>query len=146
MAQEIRFLIEKKPDGSLSGYNNLIQELQSLPEGKWTLVLRRFRKSRSGQQNSYYHACVIPCIIDGLVEAGYNRSDLSRDIVHEMLKAKFLTRDLPNDNGEFIPIIKSTTDLTTTEFMEYISDIQQWAQEFLNIYVPEPNEQAKFNY
>ena len=38
---------------------------------------------------------------------------------------------------------KSTAELTTTQMMDYVSEIQQFAAEYLNVIIPDPNEQIE---
>ncbi len=33
--------------------------------------------------------------------------------------------------------------MTTTDFMGYIEQIQQWSAEYLNVQIPSPNEQIQ---
>jgi hypothetical protein len=54
---------------------------------------------------------------------------------HDAMRFKFLT----DMQGE-LPKVKSTSELTTVEFLDYIALIQQWASEFLDCYIPEPGE------
>jgi hypothetical protein len=42
--------------------------------------------------------------------------------------------------AEYIERIKSTTELSTIEFMEYILDIQKFAIEYFNTEIPDPNQ------
>lgn len=121
-------------------------DLEGFEGSRVIITLKKYRKSRSTKQNAYYHGCVIPYVIDGLVDMGTSKGLLSSENVHEMLKAKFLGEDIANENGEFIRINRSTTDLTTTEFMEYIADIQQFAAEFLGINIPDPGEQSDMQF
>jgi hypothetical protein len=76
----------------------------------------------------------------GLIDQGFDnfRNDES---VHELLKYRFLKVDESNPDGLFVERIKSTTELSTSQFMDYIAEIQRWASEFLNVYIPEPNEE-----
>lgn len=123
----------------------------SMFEGK-RLILRvkQYRKSRSSKQNAYYHGFVLPYVADGLVNMGFERSLLSGDNVHHLLRDKFLKVDIAvsegDHSGEFVTMVKSTTDLSTTEFSNYIDEIQRWASEFLGVYIPDPNEQAEIEY
>lgn len=64
---------------------------------------------------------------------------------HDLMKAKFLKVEKVNEKtGEIITSIGTTTSITTTEMMDYIASIQQWAAEFLNIDIPDPGEQLEF--
>ena len=42
--------------------------------------------------------------------------------------------------GEKIPITKSTTELSTVEFEDYVAKIRMWAASFLSLIIPLPNE------
>ena len=68
-------------------------------------------------------------------------SDISETITVYADNAKYSeSRVLVNESGEFIEIIRSTTSLSTSEFMDFIAEIQQWTSEFLGVYIPDPNE------
>jgi len=52
--------------------------------------------------------------------------------------------DISTPDGEFISRkYKSTTELTKTEFGEYIEAIQRFAAESLNVTIPDPNTQTQ---
>ena len=93
------------------------------------VIVRRPKKTRTDSQRKYYFGVIVALIAE---EIGENKN-----VVHEQLKVKFLY-DL---SGE-MPKVRSTSDLTTVEEEEYHSEIRMWASEFLNIYIPLPNEVA----
>lgn len=139
----------KKKDGKFHIWRRKeMQELlDSVEEGvELEIIIQKKKKKRSLPQNRYYHSCVIPAVYDGLVDIGYSKKELSYDIVHEYLKDKFLYTDVVNeDTGEVIKMPKGTSELSTSEMMDYIADIQQFASEFLGIYIPEPNQQSNLD-
>ena len=97
-------------------------------EGKAVeVVVRKKKKHRSGAQNAYYWGIVID-IISGAT--GFTPQES-----HDAMRFKFLT----DMTGE-LPKVKSTAELTTVEFLDYVAQIQQWASEFLGVYIPDPNE------
>jgi len=147
MSDELRYVGSVK-DGKLHIINRkeFDADLNGFEGSRVILSLKKYRKSRSNKQNNYYHGVVINCVRDGLVDMGFDRHLLSAENIHEMLKAKFLVNEVANDNGEFISLTRSTTDLTTTDFMEFIDAIHRWAEEFLNITIPLPGEQTEINY
>lgn len=101
------------------------------------------KNKRSNNQNAYYHGVVLPIILQGLKEVGYNEVKTVND-AHEVLKYLFLKKQIPNVNtGEVITTLGSTARLTTIEFMEFIEQIQQWAAEYLNVQILAPNEQLQ---
>jgi len=104
-----------------------------------TLTIERKKKKRSIDQNSYYWGVVVKIVRDGLIDAGYR---VGVEQTHELLKDKFADVELVNETtGEVIHTKQSTSVMTTTEFMGFIAAIQQWGAEYLNIQIPDPNEQ-----
>ena len=61
----------------------------------------------------------------------------SRDIKIQLQ----LQRENKRRNGEIIRVPKSTTELTTTGFMEYHQKLKQLALDYFNSVLPEPNSQ-----
>lgn len=111
-------------------------------EGKRVeVVISKANKRRSNDQNAYYHGVVLPCALQGLIDAGH--TGLTVDDVHEFFKGRFLSRGkeiiLPK-SGEVITVSKTTTILSTTEMMEYINEIARFCAEMLNVVIPEPME------
>jgi hypothetical protein len=94
--------------------------------------------TRSLKQNDYYHGVVIPMVRSGLYDVGY---ELRPTGVHEFLKYLLLDDEIIDEiTWTYTTKEGSTKELTTKEFSEFISKIQQWAAEYLNIYIPDPNE------
>ena len=85
-------------------------------------------RPRSGQQNRYYHGVVVPILSEN---CGYSNEEM-----HDALRMKFLCDNVACT----LPRIKSTTELTTFEFEDYMSRIRIWASADLGCYVPVPNE------
>ena len=95
-------------------------------EGKAVeVVVRKKKKHRSGAQNAYYWGIVID-IISGAT--GFTPQE-----AHDAMRFKFLT-DMTGD----LPKVKSTAELTTVEFLNYTASIQQWAAEFIDCFIPDP--------
>jgi hypothetical protein len=114
-----------------------------LKNGKHILEVSSYNK-RSNPQNRYYWGLVIPLIQKGIEDLG---TELTKEETHELLKARFNFSEIVNEEtGECIQIPRSTTTLNKEQFGEYISKIQQFAAEFLNIEIPDPSTQMAFNY
>ena len=80
-------------------------------------------------------------IKDGLRDMGYDEIKNDNQ-AHEILKARFLKKTVGNpETSMVLETIRSTTELTKLEFCEYIEEIQKFGAEFLNIQIPNPNEQ-----
>ena len=63
-------------------------------------------------------------------ELGYSKNE-----IHDILKYKFLLREEIND-GETTQHLKSTATLTKTEFNKLTQDVFFWANDTLNINLP----------
>jgi len=95
-----------------------------------SVIIKIQSKDRSNNQNGYYWGCVIELIAN---HCGYRQS-WEREELHGELKRLFLPK-----HGR-LQITRSTSDLNTVEFEEYLSKIRQWASEYLSLYIPLPNE------
>lgn len=107
-------------------------------EGKMGRLIVEKGNKRTNAQNRYYWGVVVKMISEA---TGQDDDD-----IHEFLKGRFnaVDFDIPNkETGEVIEkatIGRTTTKMTTIQFMEYIMQIQQWASEFLHIVIPDPGQ------
>jgi len=108
------------------------RRFESLMKGfegqKIELSIEKQRRRRSLEQNNFYWGCIIPLIAEqvGMLD----------DETHRALALKFL-----KDNSKPLEIVRSTSELSKSEFVEYIFDIQVWASSFLGIENwPDPEE------
>lgn len=121
------------------------EEIKTLDESKeYTITIKKKQKTRSNGQNRYYFGVVLPLILRGLRNAGFEV--YSKEDAHDIVKVKFLKTDIMNDSGEFISTFKSTKDMTTQEFKEFIDNLQYWSSEYLNVYIPSPNESQDIEF
>lgn len=131
-------------NGNLKRNRNLIIDAIASFEGRGLiLTLEPIKKKRSNPQNSFYWGAVLPLIQAGLKDAtGEIRS--CENIHYNILLRMFApVRELySQESGVCITEYLSSSEMTTTQFMEYIMEIQKWAAEFLNIQIPDPNEQV----
>jgi hypothetical protein len=93
-------------------------------------------KNRSLSQNAYYWGVIIDLLSE---HCGF-----TTDEMHEILKHKFLRRSvwIVKKHGieEQSIITKSTQELTTKEFEDYLSKVREWSSLELGVYIPLPNE------
>lgn len=128
--------------GQVTNKQVLENILRKLTSGRYLVKIKKHNK-RTLNQNAYYHGIVVPLVKDGLIDIGYNEIKTNED-AHEVIKYLFLKKTIPNEHtGEAIELLGSTKELSTTEFILFIQEIQQWAAEFLNIQIPDPNEQLQ---
>ncbi len=114
-------------------------------QGPYEVEFRPRRNTRSLQQNRAYWALVVEPFFEFLREQDYEIS--SRDMAHELLRAKLLTVDVTNpETGEVIGSrVRSTTELSTEEFSRYFDDCRHWLLDFFGIVTadPEPNPERR---
>jgi hypothetical protein len=111
---------------TLSNQESYERYLLSL-RGEIELIVRKWKKKRTDNQNRYYWGVVIPILCESL---GYSDEEM-----HEALKWQFLR----NTTREKLPTVKSTVGLSTIEFKNYIEKIVAWAAE-QGIIIPGPNQ------
>ena len=105
-----------------------------------TLTVERKKKKRSSPQNRFFHGPVLDILQMGLIDAGYNEAR-SKEWVKDLVKYKFLRSEAVSETtGEVIEVIRGTSDLTTSEFMDLMADVTQWASEYLGIEIPDPGQ------
>ena len=137
--------------------------MQELKDGEVFVTVQRARATRSLAQNAYYWGVVVELISE---DSGH-----TPDEIHEYLKQRFLPKRLAIANGngvvaetepkglfrrvaqflfghestapDTVVIGGSTTRLNKIEFGEYVSDIQRWAAEELDIVMPDPHEREE---
>lgn len=103
----------------------LEQFLIGLKDKKLTVEIKKYKKPRSLNQNNLYWEWMT--IIGN--ELGY-----TPDEIHDTMKARLLV-----DRSGKLPVIRSTTALSTAEMAEYMSHVERIASEF-NIVLPTPDD------
>jgi hypothetical protein len=133
-------------DGKLARNRNLIlNAFNALNNCKITITIQKQKKSRTSPQNRFYWGVVVELVKQGLKDAGHM---LNTNDTHELLKLRFLKETLMvnEQTGEIVERVKSTSELTTTQMMDYIAEIQIFSAEYLGIEIPDPNEELTLNF
>lgn len=117
------------------------EKFYQLPNGDYIFTVTPNRKTRSNQQNAYLWGVVYPAVLLGLKDAGWEITH--EEQVHEYCKQAFAAREVINkDTGEVLSLPSSTARMQTTEFNVYVDKIKAFALEYLNVTIPEPNEET----
>ncbi len=96
-----------------------LSELNKFDDGEEvSLVVTNKKPKRTEQQNRYYWGVYLPIIMSETGEQDLNR-------LHELFKGEFLTTEIAEVLGKKVRIKKSTTDLSISEFCQYIMQIQE---------------------
>jgi hypothetical protein len=127
--------------------NLVLNAIKSFNDKDVVITFSKPKKSRSNNQNNFYWGVVLPLIQKGLLDAtGELRSN--NNIHYNILLPLFApTNEIINiDTGECINERLTSSEMTTTQFCQYILEIQKWAAEFLGIDIPSPNEENLINF
>ena len=109
------------------------------------IIFKRKYKQRSHQQNRFYWGVIVP-MFQGLIFESWGEIRSAEEI-HEILKAECNYEERVNPTtGEIKRFPKSTAELTTAEWLDYEQKIRQFALDFFNTTIPEPNEQLTINF
>ena len=92
---------------------------------KIELTIQVYQPPRSDAQHKYWHGCVVPILAE---YCGY-----TTDEMHEALKQRFLSEE--DANG--LTRVKSTRELSRSEFVQFVETVCQWAAE-MGCVVPPP--------
>lgn len=133
----MRFLIDK-----IDGYFNLrtiIEFFRTASNGSYMLTITKQRRGRTLNQNDWLWGCVYPILLDGLLDAGWEFTSVEQ--VHEFFKKQMAQDKVVNySTGEIVEIPRSTATMDTQQFSMYIDALRDYAEEFLNVTIPEPNK------
>ena len=133
-------IISEVKNGSLTRNRNLIKDAIETFEGKQIVIkIEKFKKKRSTQQNRFYYGIVIPIVQNCLKESGHI---MTNESTHDLIKLKFLKETLfvNETTGEVIERIKSTTELSTSQFMDLLAEINNFTFEYFGVNLPSPND------
>jgi hypothetical protein len=125
-------------------FRNQKQVSKDILQSGWTefeVTIEKKKKKRSIQVNRYYWGVVVSSVRDAFRELG---NEVDSELTHEFLKGRFhYTEFIDTKTGECIKLPKTTTEMSNSEFSEYIERIKVFASEVLNIYIPDAGEQTE---
>jgi hypothetical protein len=62
----------------------------------------------------------------------------TKEILHEIFKRKFLVIGVIEAKGKSLELYRSTTELKTIEFCEFVRKVEQFVYQFWKITIPQP--------
>ena len=130
-------------DGKIT-FRNIARFKNELLNSGWNefeVTVEKKKKRRSTQSNRYYWGVVVSSIRDAFRELG---NEVDSELTHEFLKGRFhYSEFIDTKTGEVIKLPKTTTEMSNSEFSEYIERIKVFASEVLNIYIPDAGSQTE---
>lgn len=116
--------------------------LQAVQGKRVVVTIEAEKKRRTLSQNAYYHACITPVVAYLLTEAMRKlqpeADPVSDEEAHEALKKRFLGQELVCG----LPVVRSTTRLSTVGFSDYVERCRMFAAE-AGFFIPAPGEPAE---
>jgi hypothetical protein len=140
-------IISKVENGRLLSNRKMLSAAIANYEGQRVEIsIEKAKNKRTNPQNRWYWGVAIEIISNRLIELG---SPMNKENIHVMLKlavgkiepSLIYNEIVIESTGEVLNDLKSTSELTTTEFMAFKQHIQQWSIETLDVNIPDPDEQ-----
>lgn len=125
--------------------NNKLHIEENIPDEfnnqEVVIEISKPKRKRSLSQNNWYYGVALPIIMSNILE--YTGEEYTKDDLHEfhLEKVVMAHKVVKETLGETIITYthKRTSDMTTTEFMDFKNQIQTyWAERGINI--PDPNQ------
>lgn len=133
----MKILIDKV--GGYFNLQNLYSFFRATPDGSYMLSITKQKMGRTLNQNEWLWGCVYPILLDGLLDAGWEFTSVEQ--VHEFFKRLMAQDRVVNyETGEIVEIPKSTATMDTQQFSTYIDKLREYAEEFLNVTIPDPDK------
>lgn len=133
------FGILVKENGEIANKAKVRQLFDQLKDGRYRVEIDKWDK-RSNPQNNYYWLILSDYVQPALLEQGWQHVKTKED-AHFFVADLFLRVKVVNEEtGEVRERVRSTTELTKGEFNVYLNEIWQWAAEYLQTVIPEPNQ------
>lgn len=117
-----------------------LTDLARFKDGNYTVTVEKTKKKRSIEQNRYYWGVVVPLVWEGYIHLGWEEMTLT-GTHNELLKTFNIIEVVNIHNGEIKRTIGSSTEMSTSQMMDYFAKITRWAATELNVQIPEPGEQ-----
>ena len=127
--------------------NQILDAVASFEGKDCIFSIEKVKKTRSNSQNSFYWGIVLPIVQSGLKEATGEFRTTENIHYNILLKMFAPEKEIVNiETGECINEKISSSEMSTSQFMDYIAEIQKWSAEFLGVDIPNPNEETTLNF
>jgi hypothetical protein len=129
-------VVDGKPKKNLKLINDCIKSFEG---NDITITVEKKKRKRSNNQSRYYWGIIIPLVRVGLKDT--QGISYSKEEVHEFLKANFNFSEIINEHkNQILRVPLSTTEITTIQAEEYYESIRNFADTFLGVLIPLPND------
>jgi hypothetical protein len=130
--------LEGKFDFDDAGVRSRVLSALGRRRGWQEIEAKDYKPSRTTRQNRYYWSCFCELLADHMSRDG---KGWTREMAHETFRTMYLqVSDMDEQTGRILTRPRSTTELTTSEFNEYLDKIAAMLAGELGLIVPEPAE------
>lgn len=127
-------------DGKLSIYMGELNEFMKNNAGRNIIAeFTVLEPSDSSSLRGYYFKYVVPQFQKGMCENGYRWSEEETEAYMRSICPITMGEVVDIETGEYRKDSVKVTDLSNSEFVEYIEFLKQFAAEEFSIYIEEPN-------
>jgi hypothetical protein len=120
--------------------NTVLEAIKSFNGSDVVITIDKVKKKRSNNQNAFYWGVLIPLMQQGAKHTW--GESWSVDKAHKHLSKLFVFHESVNiKTGLITQTPKSTTELTTTDWEVYVTEIRIYLLENFDIDAPEPNQE-----
>jgi hypothetical protein len=137
----------EKPKLDFVSKKNMLSDLRDFKHGQrvWVEVSTYYRK-RSVEQNAVLHWY----LSEISEETGMGMEDVKSQMAKKYLTVPQVDKNdqevADPETGELMTRVKSTTELSTVQFNDYTEQIREWANSYLNLQLPLPNEDVELKF
>ena len=118
--------------------------IRAKADGVFMVEVKRKRKLRSDDQNGWLWGCIYPMLLDAMIAEGWEFT--SAEQLHEFFKAQMVADKVINKHtGEIVEFPGSTASMDTVTFSTYCEKLRDYAREYLNIEIPDPDPNWRAN-
>lgn len=141
----LEYIATKDEHFRVKNLDVLRSEINKLPKGTYSVIIEKRRRKASTSQFGYLFGAVYPLLWKALLAAGWEFESLQE--VDSFCKKLFANRDVLNRHtGEIIALPELKRNYKSTDMMTYINKIRDYSAEYLNTYIPSPEEQTQINF
>jgi hypothetical protein len=141
----VKYYATKKSNFRIHNRKDMETEIAALPDGRYTIEIKKYRKNKSQEQLGYYFSCVLPMFLSAAVEQGWELTTVEE--CDAWLKSMFAERDLINRNtAEIVKIPALKRNMSTVEFMTYVDQVRNYCSEYFGVFIPDPLKQTEIDF
>ncbi len=124
--------------GGLFSLKPLYDYFTARKDGNYDVEVKLIRRPRSNDQNGWLWGCIYPLLLEAMINEGWEFT--SAEQLHEFFKAQMVADKVINKHtGEIVEFPGSTASMDTVTFSTYCEKLRDYAREYLNIEIPDPD-------